>query len=98
MQKIYKYPVNDCEGITKIKAPIVKVLDIQYQFFAHQPVLWALIDDELQDIEVVVTSVATGAPIVGLDANNYFKTLVDGYYVWHFFVEGAPTSIGSYLS
>lgn len=87
MRKIYKYPIEvDC-GIESIVVPIVRVLKIDWQ--REHLVLWAEVDTEREDIELLILCIGTGWAISNkLEEWEYLNTLIDkDELVWHFYTK-----------
>lgn len=85
MRQIYKYPVNE-----PIVGKIEKFLHIEYQF--DEPVIWAIVNDNLPNQSFSVICSGTGWPIADFqNERTYIGTLQDdGGYVWHYFI--VPTA------
>ena len=85
MKLIYKYPLN-IEGYTTIKAKFAQILDIQMQF--DKPVLWAVVDENMEESDITLVSVGTGWPLSSTEEWTYFKTVqeAEGALIWHFFI------------
>lgn len=85
MKLIYKYPLN-IEGYTTIKAKFAQILDIQMQF--DKPVLWAVVDENMEESDITLVSVGTGWPLSSTEEWTYFKTIqeAEGALIWHFFI------------
>lgn len=84
MKTIYKYPLNlNCTFIT---GKIEKFLDVQIQ--NDVPVVWALINEELEEKEFGIYLYGTGWSLIEVEPiENYIGTIQDGDYVWHCFWE-----------
>ena len=82
--KIYKYNLTDgC-----VDAPIVQVLDIQFQ--EGVPMLWGLVSEGARQRHIEVQLYWTGREISPevLKEFKYFRTLQDDMgLVWHVFIK-----------
>lgn len=85
MRKIYKYDLAFSHNmVTTIKAPIEQILDIQWQPHLG-PMMWAIVDDEKEDIEIDLICIGTGLDIPE-EVEKYIGTIqTPSGYVWHYF-------------
>jgi len=84
MKRIYKYNLK-LQETQSIKAPITKVLCVQMQH--NELVLWAEVDTDKVNKELLVVIVGTGHEIPKY-AEQYISTVQDGSYVWHIYTKG----------
>jgi len=84
MTKIYKYPLSLYLQTQEVNLPKYhKILDIQKQ--DNEIVMWALVDPSLPTETITISIIGTGWTLS--DDYEYLKTVQDGAYVWHFFVQ-----------
>lgn len=82
MITIHKYPFQ-IRNIIRIKMPrIFKILKVECQ--RQTPCIWAMVDLDAEEMEVVLTCYGTGEPIHH-DWNDHVATFQEGPYVWHLF-------------
>lgn len=79
-KRIYKYEVP-----CKIKAKVEKWLQPNMQY--NTPVIWAEINDDVEEKEWTVIPVGTGWEWDGIILNDgqYCGTVMDDPYVWHIY-------------
>lgn len=83
MKKVYKYQLK-LQAMQVLTIPVIALLSIQQQFGVWT--LWAEVDTDRVPDRVKITVVGTGHEIPE-DAGQYFSTIQDGSYVWHFYVK-----------
>lgn len=85
MRKILKYELNIAGASTVLYAPIEQLLKVEWQD-GTGAVLWAIVNDELENNTWKITSLGTGWTIPdGVD--DYIGTVQDDFgYVWHYFL------------
>lgn len=85
MKKIFKYELNVAGDMTILYAPIEQLLKVDWQD-GDGAVLWAIIDDEIENKTWRIISLGTGWTIPdGVD--DYIGTVQDDFgYVWHYFL------------
>lgn len=87
MKAIFKYPINDMLPTSKIVAPIVRPLHVDYQDGIAY--LWAVVDNSIRNKSVIIARIGTGHPFDGavIPLENYMNTTVEqsAPYVWHWF-------------
>lgn len=80
MRAVYKYDLTE-----EIIAPIEKFLHIEMQ--DGVPCAWAIVDTDLEEKHYTVLCSGTGWPLLDPQTKDtYVGTLMDGPYVWHFFI------------
>lgn len=95
MKSIYKYPLRD-GGIIEGNFTREDILNIGYDA-GGAPCLWAFVsmDDDAKTSRCRIFEIGTGWELNDLEdifytqftKENYLGTLVDGPYIWHYFID-----------
>ena len=85
MQRIYKYGLGIDGTVITIEDKIEKFLHIENQ--DGWPMVWALINDDVEKGKYDIYSIGTGWDI-DVEDTEYIGTIIDKFgYVWHYFVK-----------
>lgn len=83
--KIWKFELTK-ERTQLVKMPLKsEIMDIQMQ--NNKLVMWALVDQTTDEIEVKINMYGTGWETrENTSKDEYLSTVQDGKFVWHFFM------------
>lgn len=87
MQKIFKYQLGVNGESVIIDSKVKEFLHVDSQ--DGWPMVWALIDSEIENTKYEILSVGTGwiVPDIVTYESKYLGTVIDGAgFVWHYFV------------
>lgn len=89
MKKIYKYHLLPDGGCTTLIGKFKQFLDVQVQ--NDEICIWAIVDDELSEIQIDVYTIGTGWTIT--DDYSYFRTVQQEEFVWHVFFKKDSSNV-----